>query len=107
MAEHQIGELVVMKGEELAGVVSERDYALKVILPQRAADTAVRDIMSSPVLTVSPDTSVQQCMQLVTDKRVRHLPVGEAGPPGGAAPAGRRGKRGSAEGPHRHGEPER
>src|SRR5256885_13842350 len=79
MAEHQIGELVVMKGEELAGVVSERDYALKVILPQRAADTAVRDIMSSPVLTVSPDTSVQQCMQLVTDKRVRHLPVVEAG----------------------------
>jgi len=79
MAEHHIGALLVMKGEALAGVVSERDYALKVILPQRAADTAVRDIMSSPVLTVSPDTSVQQCMQLVTDKRVRHLPVVEAG----------------------------
>ena len=79
MAEHHIGALLVMKGEALAGVVSERDYALKVILPQRAADTAVRDIMSSPVLTVSPDTSVQQCMQLVTDKRVRHLPVVEGG----------------------------
>ncbi|TLY49259.1 MAG: CBS domain-containing protein [Gammaproteobacteria bacterium] len=79
MAEHHIGALLVMKGEALAGIVSERDYALKVILPQRAADTAVRDIMSSPVLTVSPDTSVQQCMQLVTDKRVRHLPVVEAG----------------------------
>jgi len=79
MAEHHIGALLVMKGEALAGVVSERDYALKVILPQRAADTAVRDIMSSPVLTVSPDTSVQQCMQLVTDQRVRHLPVVEGG----------------------------
>ena len=80
MAEHHVGALLVMKDEVLAGIVSERDYARKVILRGRSSsDTPVRDIMTSPVLTVSPDTSVEQCMQLVTDKRVRHLPVVEAG----------------------------
>lgn len=79
MAEHRIGALLVMKGEVIAGIVSERDYAIKVILPGRAGSTPVRDIMSSPVLTVSPDTTVQQCMQLVTDRRVRHLPVVDGG----------------------------
>jgi CBS domain-containing protein len=80
MAEHHIGALLVMKGEVLAGIVSERDYARKVILLGRSSsDTPVRDIMTTPVLTVSPETSVEQCMQLVTDKRVRHLPVVEAG----------------------------
>ena len=80
MAEHHVGALLVMKGEVLAGIVSERDYARKVILRGRSSsDTPVRDIMTSPVLTVSPDTSVEQCMQIVTDKRVRHLPVLEAG----------------------------
>jgi CBS domain-containing protein len=80
MAEHHVGALLVMKGEVLAGIVSERDYARKVILRGRSSsDTPVRDIMTSPVLTVSPETSVEQCMQLVTDRRVRHLPVLEAG----------------------------
>jgi CBS domain-containing protein len=80
MAEHHVGALLVMSGELLAGIVSERDYARKVILRGRSSsDTPVRDIMTSPVLTVSPETSVEQCMQLVTDKRVRHLPVVEAG----------------------------
>jgi CBS domain-containing protein len=80
MAEHHVGALLVMKGEVLAGIVSERDYARKVILRGRSSsDTPVRDIMTFPVLTVSPDTSVEQCMQLVTDKRVRHLPVLDAG----------------------------
>ena len=80
MAQHHVGALLVMKGEALEGIVSERDYARKVILLGRSSsDTPVRDIMTSPVLTVSPDTSVEQCMQLVTDKRVRHLPVVEAG----------------------------
>lgn len=76
MAEHHVGALIVMRGAALEGIVSERDYARKVILRGRSsADTPVRDIMSSPVLTVSLDTSVQQCMQLVTDRHVRHLPV--------------------------------
>jgi CBS domain-containing protein len=76
MAEHHVGALLVMRGAALEGIVSERDYARKVILRGRSsADTPVREIMSSPVLTVSLDTSVQQCMQLMTDRRVRHLPV--------------------------------
>jgi len=76
MAEHHVGALLVMQGETLRGIVSERDYARKVILLGRSsADTPVHDIMSAPVITVSPDTSVQTCMQLMTDKRVRHLPV--------------------------------
>jgi CBS domain-containing protein len=78
MAEHHVGALLVMRGATLEGIVSERDYALKMILRGRSpTDTVVRDIMTSPVLTVSLDTSVQQCMQLVTDRRVRHLPVVE------------------------------
>ena len=76
MAEHRVGALLVMRGEELAGIVSERDYARKVVLLGRSsAETPVWQIMSSPVVTVSPDTSVQQCMTLVTEKRIRHLPV--------------------------------
>ena len=80
MAEHGIGALLVMKGGELQGIVSERDYARKVILLGRSSsDTPVWQIMSSPVLTVSAASSVDQCMQLMTDRRVRHLPVVEAG----------------------------
>jgi CBS domain-containing protein len=79
MAEHRVGALVVMRGAALEGIVSERDYARKVILRGRSsADTPVRDIMSAPVLTVSLDTSVQACMQLMTDRHVRHLPVVDA-----------------------------
>ena len=80
MADHHVGALLVMKGAALEGIVSERDYARKVILRGRSsADTPVRDIMSSPVLTVGPDDTVQKCMQLVTERRVRHLPVLDAG----------------------------
>jgi CBS domain-containing protein len=80
MADHQVGALLVMQGEALTGIVSERDYARKVILRGRSsADTPVRDIMSSPVLTVQPDTTVDKCMQLMTDRHVRHLPVTDGG----------------------------
>ncbi len=78
MAEHRIGALVVMRGEQLVGVMSERDYARKVILQGRSSSqTAVSDIMSGTPLTVGPETDVFDCMRLCTDSRVRHLPVVE------------------------------
>ena len=80
MAERHVGALLVMEGDTLAGIVSERDYARKVILMGRSsADTPVRDIMSTPVVTVQPETPVEKCMQLMTERRVRHLPVVEDG----------------------------
>ena len=76
MADRHVGALLVMQGEELVGIVSERDYARKVILKGRSsADTPVAQIMSAPVVTVSLSNSVQECMQLMTTKRIRHLPV--------------------------------
>jgi CBS domain-containing protein len=78
MAERRVGALVVMKGDRLAGIVSERDYARKVILQGRSsAQTAVADIMSGEPLTISPETDVFDCMRLCTERRVRHLPVVE------------------------------
>jgi CBS domain-containing protein len=80
MSEEGIGALLVMRGDELVGIVSERDYARKVILRNRASsDTPVRDIMSAPVVTVAPDDTTDACMRLCTEKRVRHLPVVERG----------------------------
>jgi signal-transduction protein with cAMP-binding, CBS, and nucleotidyltransferase domain len=76
MAERGVGALLVMRGEQLVGIVSERDYARKVILQgHSSAHTAVSEIMSSPVLTVEPETDVFDCMRMCTDSRVRHLPV--------------------------------
>lgn len=76
MAEHGIGALLVMQAQKLVGIVSERDYARKVILLGRSSsETPVWEIMSAPVITVRPEQHIRDCMQLMTEKRVRHLPV--------------------------------
>jgi CBS domain-containing protein len=80
MAEKQVGALIVIDGENLLGIVSERDYARKVILKGKSAkDTAVTEIMSSPVVTITPSQTVGECMRIVTEKRFRHLPVVDGG----------------------------
>jgi len=80
MATHSVGAVLVMKERELAGILSERDYARKVVLLRRSsAETPVWQIMSAPVLTVAPDDSLDHCMRLMTEKRIRHLPVSQAG----------------------------
>ena len=76
MSERQIGCLVVLIGGQLAGIVSERDYARKVILKGRSSqETRVRDIMSTPALFVTPEKTVADAMRIMTNRRVRHLPV--------------------------------
>lgn len=80
MAKHDIGALLVMAGDEVVGLVSERDYARKIALLSRSSrETPVREIMSSPVLCVRADRSSDECMALMTENRVRHLPVVEDG----------------------------
>lgn len=80
MAEKEIGALLVTEGGALVGIISERDYARKVILHGKSShDIPVREIMTSNVVTVTPNQTVDQCMALMTSKRIRHLPVTEAG----------------------------
>ncbi|WP_115049420.1 MULTISPECIES: CBS domain-containing protein [Xanthomonas] len=80
MAEKGIGAVLVMDGPRLVGIVSERDYARKVVLRDRASSTtSVAEIMSTQVVTVSPSDTVERCMQLMTDGRFRHLPVVDNG----------------------------
>ena len=76
MADKNIGALMVTEGEKLAGIISERDYARKVILHDKSStDVPVKEIMTSKVYFVAPDTSIQECMAVMTEQRVRHLPV--------------------------------
>jgi len=78
MADKHIGALPVLRDTELVGIISERDYARKVILLGRSSsDTPVWQIMSSPVKTVTPDADVHHCMEMMTELRIRHLPVME------------------------------
>ena len=80
MAEKEIGALTVMQDSRVVGLISERDYARKVILKGRASkDTRVRDIMASRVVYARPEQTVEECMAVITDQRVRHLPVLENG----------------------------
>ncbi len=80
MAEHNVGALIVMNGKALAGIFSERDYARKVALVGKSSrELKVSDIMSPQVITVTPAQSIEECMQLMTDRRIRHLPVLEEG----------------------------
>lgn len=80
MAEHHIGSVLVMQGGELVGIATERDYARKVILQGRSsAETPVAQVMSSPVVTVTPTDTAQTCMAMMTQRRIRHLPVVDEG----------------------------
>ena len=76
MADHNVGALPVVQAEHLVGIFSERDYARKVVLlGKNSTQTTVSEIMSEKVFTVGPDSTVEDCMQMMSDKRIRHLPV--------------------------------
>jgi CBS domain-containing protein len=76
MADKEVGALLVLETGKLVGIVSERDYARKVILKGKSSlDTPVREIMTPKVICVRPQQTIQECMALMTDKRIRHLPV--------------------------------
>ena len=78
MSEKEIGALIVMEGEKVMGIISERDYARKIILfGKTSKETMIREVMSSNLIRVTPETSVEDCMILMTGKHVRHLPVFE------------------------------
>jgi CBS domain-containing protein len=80
MAEKEVGALVVLEGDAVVGIVSERDYARKVMLKGRSSrETMVQDIMTADVIHVRLDQSIEECMTIVTEKHIRHLPVLDSG----------------------------
>jgi CBS domain-containing protein len=80
MVENNVGSLLVTEGGEITGIVTERDYLRRVTLEAREErETPVREIMSSPLIVVTPETTIDECMALMTDRRIRHLPVVEDG----------------------------
>lgn len=80
LAEHDVGALLVMDGPSLVGIVSERDYTRKVALAGRnSRETTVADIMSREVVSVTPKTGTRECMRLMSERKIRHLPVIDAG----------------------------
>ena len=80
MVEANVGSLLVTEGGEITGIVTERDYLRRVALEGRTdKETAVREIMSSPLIVVTPQTTIDECMALMTDRRIRHLPVVDGG----------------------------
>ncbi len=80
MADKSVGAVIVLEGGKLVGILSERDYARNVILKSKASkETPVRDIMTTRVMYVGPEQTIEECMALMTDKRIRHLPVMRGG----------------------------
>ncbi|HNO98739.1 MAG TPA: CBS domain-containing protein [Ferruginibacter sp.] len=80
MGEKNIGALLVLEGGKLTGILSERDYARKVVLKGKASrETSVSDIMTADVITVMPSDTIETCMELMTQKHIRHLPIVESG----------------------------
>jgi CBS domain-containing protein len=80
MADKEIGALLVMQGEILLGILTERDYARKIIIQGRSSkDTSVQEIMTTKVMVVNPGNSIEECLAIMTEKHVRHLPVVEHG----------------------------
>jgi CBS domain-containing protein len=79
MVEENVGSLLVTVEGEVTGIVTERDYLRRVTLEDRTEDAPIRDIMSSPLIVATPETTIDECMALMTDRRIRHVPVVEEG----------------------------
>ena len=79
MVDANVGSLLVMDGGEVNGIVTERDYLRRVTLEGRTEETAVREIISSPLIVATPETTIDECMALMTDRRIRHVPVVDHG----------------------------